>query len=893
VPLAAGQSLMHYEILGPLGAGGMGEVYRARDTRLAREVAIKVLPEELAGDEERLRRFEREARTLASLNHPNVAGIHGIDQVGDTCFIAMELVPGEDLAVRLARGPLPVDEAVDVCRQIAEGLEAAHEAGVVHRDLKPANVRLTFEGIVKILDFGLAKPIHPRAAREGTTPAESDSFLVTEEGLVLGTPTYMSPEQACGKPVDRRTDVWSFGCVLYECLTARRAFEGETLSEVLAAVLEREPDLARLPAATPGAVRTLLARCLVKDPRRRLRDLGEARLVLENPGAVPATAAATRRFPWGWLAGLLAVVLGVQLAISSSRSAVEPRKDPVRFRIPPAREILYRASMGEPSPPAISPDGTQVVIPSFTTGGEAPGLFLHTLATEELHALPGTARGDQPFWSPDGLFLAFAADGALRRLRLEGGGIETICELPSRSPGPGGLPGTGALADLLGATWTESGTIVFSFGGTLRVVPADGGSPRVLLRPDEARGELGLWWPRALPGGGLLFAVGSEDPEVRGLQAIALDAPDKRTRLLPEEARAVFASGRLLFARAGALLAQPFDPERLALTGDAVVLSEELVSLPARPSWGWFDASTNGRLVQLAPALDDVQLQWVDRSGRPLEEVGPPGPYGQISLSPDESRVAISVEGRSGSDVWVMDVASGRMVRATSDPGDELFVVWSPKADELAYTSVRDPYTPAGIRRRRLGLDEPSVPLVERSAEAQQWLPDGRLVLTSNWEVWLQPVDEPEGGSRLLGATTKCGEPRYSPDGRWITYIVNESEHEGTLGDWQLYVAPAERPSERTRVSLAGGYQPCWRADGGELIYIRRDGALMSAAIRDRGGRPDVGTPEELFPMTFTRPTLKQYQIQDDAQRILLKLPAPAGRPSSLLVTLDWPALLP
>jgi len=277
LPLASGQSLTHYEILGPIGAGGMGEVYRARDTRLGREVAIKVLPEELAQDDERLRRFEREAKTLASLNHPNIAGIHGVDQAGDVCFLALELVPGEDLGRRLKRGALPVDEALDVCRQIAEGLEAAHEAGVVHRDLKPANVRLTPAGVAKILDFGLAKPIHPRTGREGTSTAESDSFLVTQEGLVLGTPTYMSPEQARGKPVDRRTDIWAFGCVLFECLTGKRAFTGDTFTDVVAAIAGQEPDWDALPPLAPR-VKELLRRCLTKDPRARLRDAGEARV---------------------------------------------------------------------------------------------------------------------------------------------------------------------------------------------------------------------------------------------------------------------------------------------------------------------------------------------------------------------------------------------------------------------------------------------------------------------------------------------------------------------------------------------------------------------------------------------------------------------------------------
>ncbi|MDH3687454.1 MAG: serine/threonine protein kinase, partial [Myxococcales bacterium] len=353
MPLAAGQSLSFYQILGPLGAGGMGEVYRGMDTRLEREVAIKVLPDEFTDDEERLRRFEREAKTLASLNHPNVAGIHGIDQEEDTCFLAMELVPGEDLEERLKRGALPLDEAIDVCRQISEGLEAAHEAGVVHRDLKPANVRITPEGVVKILDFGLAKPMGPNAQKSGTTSAQPDSVLMTSEGMILGTPTYMSPEQARGKPVDKRTDIWAFGCVLHECLTGKRAFEGEGFGELMAAILEHEVDLDALPAATPPHVRRLIARCLIKDPRERLRDIGEARLELSGkssetavvsprPDASGASKASALAGWAGWIvaAGLL-VLLVSRLGDAEPEAAISAPSVHARVLLPPDAELAF------------------------------------------------------------------------------------------------------------------------------------------------------------------------------------------------------------------------------------------------------------------------------------------------------------------------------------------------------------------------------------------------------------------------------------------------------------------------------------------------------------------------------------------------------------------------
>ena len=393
MPLTAGQTLSFYEILGPLGAGGMGEVYRARDTRLEREVAIKVLPEDLADDQDRLKRFEREAKTLASLNHANLAHVYGIDQVESTCLIAMELVPGEDLATRLASGPLPVAESIDVCRQIAEGLEAAHEAGVVHRDLKPANVRVTPEGVVKILDFGLAKPVRPKATMDGTTTAEPDSFLLTEEGLVLGTPTYMSPEQARGKPVDKRTDVWAFGCVLFECLTGSRAFDAASLTDVLAAIVNREPDWNALPTGTPHSVRWLLQRCLDKDPRTRLRDVGEARVALAPRGAGAPTGESRSsgpRLPWMVATAVLALALAAALFRADGGPAGSPP------RIPRGGLLASRGpSLGGTL--AVSPDGLHVAYVTSPTGGD---LIVRSLSASSRGGSRGRGTRSSPSSRP-------------------------------------------------------------------------------------------------------------------------------------------------------------------------------------------------------------------------------------------------------------------------------------------------------------------------------------------------------------------------------------------------------------------------------------------------------------------------------------------------------------
>ena len=504
MPLTTGQSLTHYEILGPLGAGGMGEVYRARDTRLEREVAIKVLPEELADDEERLRRFEREAKTLASLNHPNVAGIHGVDHQGDVYFLALELVPGEDLATRLARGPLPVDEAIDVCRQIAEALKAAHEAGVIHRDLKPANVRLTAEGAAKILDFGLAKPVHPKAGKEGTTSAESDSFLMTEEGLVLGTPTYMSPEQARGKQVDRRTDIWAFGCVLYECLTGQRAFRGGSLTDILAAIVGEEPDLSLLPRL-PASVRALLLRCLKKDPRVRLRDIGEARVLLQSGDLKPSEgqpAQARRSRAALFVAG--GVVLGAVLGglvldgmRAESESSVERATStatvtPVRrFAQPPALD-----SEGAKVPwieTFLSPQGRHLAV---TT---ADGLVVRSLDSLESTRIPDTeATGSRSAagsvaWSPDGEYLAYIDGTSILRVTPQGHSPVPLYSLPDDSAG------------LRMIAWLDDGRIVFGSAGNagvrLHSIPERGGPATEVAVVSDSMIDGHLHGITAVPGG--------------------------------------------------------------------------------------------------------------------------------------------------------------------------------------------------------------------------------------------------------------------------------------------------------------------------------------------------------------------------------------------------------
>lgn len=657
--LSAGQKLTYYEILGPLGAGGMGEVYLAKDMRLEREVAIKVLPEGFADDEERLRRFEREAKTLALLNHPNVAGIHGVDQVDDVCFLALELVPGEDLAARIARGPLSVDEAVEVCRQIAEGLESAHEAGVVHRDLKPANVRVTPEDIVKVLDFGLAKPVLPEASGgSGTTTAESDSFLMTQEGLVLGTPTYMSPEQARGKPVDRRTDIWAFGCVLFECLTGRRPFDGSTVGDVLAGILEREPDWSLLPRNTPPRLRALMERCLEKDPRRRLRDIGEARLQLE-PGAVEGGAQVEEGASSGALRGsLLGAAVGGAMVLVLAWFFGDGEKaglGDLHISIP------ARAEYRRPSEATISPDGRAVLFSALDEDGEK-GLWLRTFDAFEARSIPGTEDASGAFWSPEGDSIGFFRDGAMGILRL---GEEVPRVVPATEEGRSGV-------------WSSTGEIVYGGSeGPLYAVPSTGGEPRTVTRLDTAAGEFAHSLPTFLPDGdrflylGLMLNTQRLSGEVREHRlCVGSLSSEESSVLRPFPSRPIYTDrGELVYIDDGRIRAVPFDASSLEFTGEARTLASGVAFFKPIGK-GSLSVARNGSLAFQAPAYSR-EIRWLDRRGIDLGRVGgsTSSAFG-YRISPDGRRVAVGVTdpNNSLSDVWVWGLTRETKAQVTDGP---------------------------------------------------------------------------------------------------------------------------------------------------------------------------------------------------------------------------------
>ena len=897
----AGTRIGAYEILGPLGAGGMGEVWHARDTRLSRDVALKMLPDSFSDDAARLARFRREAQLLASLNHPNIAAIHGLEETDGKPFLALELVPGEDLAARLQRGPVPLPEAMEIARQIVEALEEAHAKGIVHRDLKPGNIKLTPDGKVKVLDFGLAKA-YAGDRTDGTAPVDVSGSTAlarseTMEGVILGTAAYVSPEQASGKALDRRTDIWSFGVVLFEMLTGRRLFRGDTTSEVLASVIKDEPPWDRLPEECPPAILRLLRRCLRKAPRERLQDIGDARIELEAASEEQASGAAGSgggrgrtawREKWAWAIAVAAMALAAFFAMKAIRKKPDT-PTPLRFALDMPEGIALDPNAV--NHPAVSPDGLAIAFGRPSLAGASHPLCVRSLVTGETRALEGTDGAYNPFWSPDGGSVVYFDRGraALYRVDLNGGPPRRLGALP-------GTPGTGS--------WSSGGTIVFNAGGfvgrtfTARIytVSASGGEPVPLTAHDAKRGEDAHFWPHFLPDGQrFLFSVRSDRPETTGVFVASLKAPDERRRLLPEPSKAVPTADRLLFTRERTLLGQVFDPSRLSLNGDAVPIAQNVGVASFNTDWGMFGAS-GGTLVYVgAPARAGMQLAWVDRRGTKIEEVGRPALYGQLVLAADGKQAAVEIASGTSQDLWVLDMARGVGRRVTTDPIPESDPLLAPDGKSLVFGVRRDGGGGKLLRLSLEGVGEQSL-LLESAQEVypESWSPDGKTLLYmtedqrrprslgSVWALGTGPQAKPE---LVFKNGFGVDEPQVSPDGRWLAYISDESDQ------WEVYVRPFGRPGEPVRVSVNGGGQPKWRRDGKELFYLAADGRLMSVRVTGTGAAFDVGLPAALFDTGGYQPELDDYAPSADGQRFLVKV-APEGRSAEMNVVFNWPSLI-
>jgi hypothetical protein len=884
--LQPGARLGALEVLGPLGAGGMGEVYRARDTRLAREVAVKILPAAFVRDDGRLARIEREARLLATLNHPGIAAIYGLEQSEGSPLLVLELVEGPTLAERLRRGPLPVKETVDIGRQIAEALEAAHERGIIHRDLKPSNIKLTPRGSVKLLDFGLARTLEPESAGSDLSK-ESTETSPSSLGGVLGTAPYMSPEQARGQVADRRADLWAFGCVLYEMLTGKRAFPGATVSDTVAAVLEHEPDWAALPESTPAAVSTLIRRCLRKDRERRLHDIADARIELEDlvgdPNTATAVARRERSAPW-WAATtvsaltILAAILvlglrrggefaGLDLAALLHRDA--PPRAAVRWNLALPADLSL--SDQPTTTIVLSPDGSQLVFPGRS--GERTGLYRRRLGRLETTLIPGTEDGSLPFFSPDGHSLGFLAERKLKRISLSGGAAVVICDAPT----------------LRGAAWAPDGTILmggFARGGLMRV-SADGGQPADVTTLDPVRREISHRWPQVVGGGRIvLFTIvtaGAKEAQ-RWVAAFVRETGEVK-RLVQGGNFPRYANGYLTWARGGSLLSAPFDLDRLELTGPPRVVSEDVVMSPDRAGLALFDVAEAGPLVYVSGYEGPVEaeLQWFDRQGRASPATRSRRAYYSPSLSPDGRRVAVVVDGVEDQ-IWIGDLMRDSWTRLTHEGHNES-PVWSADGKRIVFTS-RDA---AGINLFWVPADEggPSEQLTDgpNPVFATSVSRDGRTLLSNEQnpatlnDISLLSLDGERRPRPFVRTPFDEQDAKISPDGRLVAYTSRDT------GSPQICVRPGTGTS-RWIVSSGSGEVPAWSHDGRE-IFFRSDSKMMAISVSRQGGF-QAGKPRELFDAPSTR---GPFDVSRDGRFLMVKL-FPKQTSNDLVVMMNWVEVL-
>jgi serine/threonine protein kinase/Tol biopolymer transport system component len=873
--IAPGTRLGSYEVVSLLGAGGMGEVYRARDTRLQREVAIKVLPAAFASDPDRLARFEREAQLLASLNHPNIGAIYGLE---DKALI-LELVDGPTLADRIAQGALPLDEAVPIARQIAEALEIAHEQGVIHRDLKPANIKLRGDGTVKVLDFGLAKLHEPNAAEASSAPNFATlsptvlSPAATQIGVILGTAAYMSPEQAKGRPADRRADMWAFGCVLFEMLTGRRVFDGDDVTDFVVAVLSREPDWSRLPATTPPSVERLIRRCLAKDRRQRLADAASARLELDDAAVTSSVTTAPTTGGWRtWVPWSVAVAAATAAAVILATRSTVPLSvvGGVRFDL--------SAPGGTMLPPGfssylVSPDGQRIVFEAVSAGSRR-SLWVRRLDSPRPTEVPGTDGARGAAWSFDGASLAFFAGGKLRRADVAGGGAQTLAD-----------------AINAGAAWGAGDVILFGVNEGLRSIPGSGGASVAVTTVDKSRGEVSHSSPHFLPDGRrFLYLAVNNDPNASAVVLASLDDGERRN-ILSGTSNAVYSDGHLLYVRDGALMAQAFDPDQGALTGQPVVVSESVKQAPN----GRAAFAAAGGTVVFDPSRDFAEAEFaiLSRTGIDTEVFAVRSPAHTMWPSADFRRVVVESGGSIGStDLWIIDGDRNSRTRLTDAVDTEGHPVWSPDGKQIAFfdglVGVRSRLvvsSATGIGAPRVIIDTPTY------KQVTDWSRDGKLLVfeeqspATSWDIGIVPLDGSAPPKTVVNTrfTERLG--ALSPDGRFLAYVSNET------GRPEVYVVNVPGVTEKWPVSSGGGTKPRWRGDGGELFFLSDSNVLMSVTIKSGTGFvPTVA--QRLFDLQVIGSDGWDYAVSDDGQRFLAMRYSGLGVNANVSVIADWPATL-
>jgi Tol biopolymer transport system component len=874
--LAAGTRLGPYEIGAPLGAGGMGEVYRARDTRLDRTVAVKILPSQFSSDPIRKQRFEREAKTISSLNHPHICVLHDVGHQDGIDYLVMECVEGETLAKRLEKGPLGLEQAVKCGMQIADALDKAHRSGVVHRDLKPGNIMLTAGG-AKLLDFGLAKPTEMLASAATLTAAAP----MTEEGTVVGTFQYMSPEQVEGKQVDGRSDIFSLGAVLYEMVTGKKAFEGKSQLSVASAILEKEPEpIGAVKPMTPAALEHAVKKCLAKEADERWQSASDLASELKWIGETGSQAGAARssagRGRWeraGWVAAGVAFLLVMAGGAAWWQAGRRP-----------ARPMYFHAAVPfAANDVALSPDGRTLAMVAYSAQANNYVLWAQEVGGRQANALEGTQGASYPFWSPDGKFIGFFADGKLKKVDMAGGRPQSLCNTPN---GRGG-------------TWNRDGVIVFSpdaLAGLFRV-SSQGGSPVEMTKPDTSRFETSHRWPVFLPDGKHFLYLAANFTGRQENNAIflgSLDSPERKL-LVNTSANAAFAEpGYLVYVRDKTLVAQSFDPRSYVLSGEPHSLSEEVLYFPGVDRAVYSISGGSVLVWQTGKGASLSQLTWFDRGGKAVGTVGVPGTYNNVRLAPDGRRVAedqTDADGRN-IDIWVHEPARNVATRLTFDPGLDQAAVWSPDGKQILFGSNRNllgfgfslymkSADGSGFEREVAGLG------TNQQSHPWDWSRDGKYVLMrKGMELWYFSWAD-RAVKPLLQAKWTVRNAQFSPDGRWMAYASDET------GNMEIYMAPFPSGTGKWQVSSSGGQEPRWRQDGKELFYLSPDGKMMAVDVKT-GMSFEAGAPKALFQTHRRQPVSAQdvfsYDLSGDGQRFLVITKVDEGKTAPLAVMLNWAA---